>query len=381
MSQRKYIKTKYRGVFYRTSLKRKCGDGSPDRCYVVWYQDGAGKAHWHTVGWHSEGIRAVFANQVRADLTKDVTAGKNPAVQRTYTVGVAVESFAKVATTDGRDISREIKRYDKHLKAALDAVPVSSIHPDRLNEIKSELLGKLSPASVRLAFAHVRCCINNAIATGAWKGINPFSTTRTSPFRMPRVDNASLRYLTPQEVKVLLPALRKRSRQLHDMALLSLKTGLRACEVFSITAQDVNPETGFIHFRAKGGKRQQVHCDLDVIDMLLGYGRQPGEYIFQARVVGGPITRGISTVFSKVVDELDLNKGITDPRYKVIFHTLRHTFASWLAQSGKVTLHELKELMRHERIEMTLRYAHLIPGRQKGQLAIISDILNQDGHD
>ena len=38
---------------------------------------------------------------------------------------------------------------------------------------------------------------------------------------------------------------------------------------------------------------------------------------------------------------------------------MRHTFASWLAQSGKVTLMELQKLMRHKNITMTMRYAHL----------------------
>jgi integrase len=44
------------------------------------------------------------------------------------------------------------------------------------------------------------------------------------------------------------------------------------------------------------------------------------------------------------------------------FHDLRHTFASWLASSGKVDIYTLKELLGHSDIEMTQRYAHLING-------------------
>lgn len=54
---------------------------------------------------------------------------------------------------------------------------------------------------------------------------------------------------------------------------------------------------------------------------------------------------------------------------------MRHTFASWLAQSGKVTLMGLQKLMRHKNITMTMRYAHLFPGQENEKLSIIGDIL------
>ncbi|MGQ5524874.1 tyrosine-type recombinase/integrase [Chitinimonas sp. PSY-7] len=42
------------------------------------------------------------------------------------------------------------------------------------------------------------------------------------------------------------------------------------------------------------------------------------------------------------------------------FHDLRHTWASWLIQSG-VGLAELQELGGWESVEMVRRYAHLAP--------------------
>jgi integrase family protein len=60
------------------------------------------------------------------------------------------------------------------------------------------------------------------------------------------------------------------------------------------------------------------------------------------------------------VEKLGLNAGVNDPRQKVVFHTLRHTFASWLVQKG-VPLHTVAELMGHRSIAMTQRYAHLSP--------------------
>ena len=40
-------------------------------------------------------------------------------------------------------------------------------------------------------------------------------------------------------------------------------------------------------------------------------------------------------------------------------HGLRHSFASWLASSGEVSMYELQKLLTHSSPQMTQRYAHL----------------------
>ena len=40
-------------------------------------------------------------------------------------------------------------------------------------------------------------------------------------------------------------------------------------------------------------------------------------------------------------------------------HGLRHSFASWLASSGQVSMYELQKLLTHSSPQMTQRYAHL----------------------
>ncbi len=73
VTSRKYIKTKFEGVFYRLSSKKsdpKTGD--PDRIYCFCYTDAQGKGHWKTVGRHSEGSRPALAKRERAKFIAEM---------------------------------------------------------------------------------------------------------------------------------------------------------------------------------------------------------------------------------------------------------------------------------------------------------------------
>ena len=43
-----------------------------------------------------------------------------------------------------------------------------------------------------------------------------------------------------------------------------------------------------------------------------------------------------------------------------------------------MTIHELREIMRHKSVDMTERYAHLIPGQVQEKTALIGTILRGD---
>jgi integrase len=237
-------------------------------------------------------------------------------------------------------------------------MPIAGITPGLLSSLKAELLktpagntknkkgsGKkarklLAGQTINNIFSFMRSSINRAIAIGLWTGNNPLST-KGGTWKMVKVNNKRLRFLTPEEAKNLLADLRLRNPQLHDMALLSLKTGLRATEIFKLKGQDVDANAGILHIIAKGGSRMPVRIPQDMIALLKTYKRKPQDPIFST-----PQTRAafekIPACFGNAVRKLKLAPENGDSLYAVTFHTLRHTFASWLAQSGKVTLMELK---------------------------------------
>jgi site-specific recombinase XerD len=76
----------------------------------------------------------------------------------------------------------------------------------------------------------------------------------------------------------------------------------------------------------------------------------------------------------------EIDESATDRRQKVVFHTLRHTCASWFVMSG-VDLYTVKNIMGHSTIAMTERYAHLAPNYLKKAVSMMKASLNQSGND
>ncbi|HJU68227.1 MAG TPA: tyrosine-type recombinase/integrase, partial [Gemmatimonadaceae bacterium] len=58
----------------------------------------------------------------------------------------------------------------------------------------------------------------------------------------------------------------------------------------------------------------------------------------------------------------------------VTFHTLRHTFGSWLAQAGR-TPKEIMEALGHTSLAMTNRYMHLAPSHVRDAVAVLDNVL------
>ena len=93
-TERKYIKTKFEGVFFRQSAKRDPRTGEYDKIYCFWYADHEGKGHWKTVGRHSKGIRPATARKERAKFPAEFEAtGVNPIERDKVAIGDLVDAY------------------------------------------------------------------------------------------------------------------------------------------------------------------------------------------------------------------------------------------------------------------------------------------------
>jgi integrase len=364
---------KFQGVYYRDHSTRRHG-GKPDRCFDISFKTPSGKKVWEKVGWASEGYTAQVASQVRAERVRTIRHGEELPNRKAnvLTFGDLWGKYAEWAKLNTKAFNREENRYRKHLEQDLKSMPLVDITPAFLEEkVKLEMQKKgYAPATVKHVLTLARTVINRGLSLGLWNGPNPVKQVN-----LPKLNNKRERFLTQAEAENLLEALGKISRQWRDIALLSLHTGLRAGEVFGLRCSHVNLEDGIISLLdTKSGTSQKAFMTKTANAMLTTYTEGKGQdaYVFTARRGkhrGEQITE-VSDTFKRVVNLLGLNDGITDDRQKVCFHTLRHTFASWLALDGIPVL-TIKELMRHASLTMTERYSHLIPDHKRQAINVI----------
>jgi site-specific recombinase XerD len=96
--------------------------------------------------------------------------------------------------------------------------------------------------------------------------------------------------------------------------------------------------------------------------------RQNGEE-FVFAVEGRKISRWwVSRKFKRYV----LKLGLDD---KLHFHSLRHSFATWLVQDG-ASIYEVQKLLGHSSIKTTEIYSHLVPDGLRRTVDRISVELN-----
>jgi len=375
-----WTKTKFVGVRYREHATRRHGIRL-DRYFTLNYKV-AGQVKNEAVGWESEGWTAEKAFNLLATIRANVTAGSGPqslaemraerqekaeaqkAEQKaakkalvTFSEFWVTEYWPAQISKTERTLGTEEGYYRKWLLPALGDIPLARIDIGTLEALKNRLVqtGK-APATIARVLGIFRQVWNHAAARDVLQGACPVRRVKT-----PKKDNARQRFLTPEEAASLLQALHRRSLDIHDEALLALFCGLRAGEIFNLAVGDCDFATQTIFLRdTKTGKNRFAYMTTEVESMLkrrLG-GKTQQDSLFPAK--GGGTRRWVSQTFDRAVAELGLNEGVTDPRQKVCFHTLRHTFASWLVQRG-TPLYEVAKLMGHSTIRMTERYSHLAP--------------------
>lgn len=214
--------------------------------------------------------------------------------------------------------------------------------------------------------AVTRQIFNYADLTGDFSGRNP-----ASKIKVPQPDNRRIRFLSKSEADQLLKVVKNVSGQLYNICLLSLYCGLRAGEIFSLTADCIDHNRKTILIKdPKNRQNRYAYMPRQVADMVKGLEPHPiSGLLFPSRTPEGIKIERVSDSFDRTVTALGFNNGVKDRRNKVVFHTLRHTFASWLAEAG-TDLYTIKELLGHSSIKMTERYAHLSPDKLSAAIKI-----------
>ena len=367
--------TRFTGVYQlESTLKRY--DGKPDLCFYITYKQPDGKKVWEKLGWRSEKMTASLANDIRSDRMQQIRLGEAaiPIQKRKesgMTFGAAWDIFDSKWLPNLKTADTERRCYRTHLKPALEKKTLAAITPMELEGMKTRLLSKgLAAASVRLIMGNIRRVYNKLIEWDLYSGTNPMEKVK-----LPKADNARDRFLTADEAQTLLAAVKKRSFLWHDISLISLHTGMRLSEILGLRAQDVDLKNKVINILdGKTGKRS-IPMNEVVFETLADAveKRKDSALLFPSQKGTQLASYSATSSFARAVADARLNPPNVNPRHKVVFHTLRHTYCSWLAMEG-VPLYVIGEMVGHKSPDMTKRYSHLCPDKRNQTANVVQAI-------
>jgi len=391
----KWIKTNFPGVRYREHPTRKNGVRR-DQYFTIRYKL-SGKDREEGLGWASENWTSAKAYERLKELKENRKKGEGPQTlaekreieaTRKEAIQAEQEQIEKDAVTfhdfftktylpqakadRPKSVINDEALYTQWLNDTIAPLPFPQISAFHIEKIKKSMTDAgRAPRTVEYCLAVIRQVFNHARRLGVFAGESP-----TAKVKWPKVDNARMRYLTPEEADLLLSALTEKSIDVHDMALLSLHCGLRFGEIAALQWQDVNLDKSLLTIRdAKGGSRTTFLTE-KTKSMLDARPRgAPSEYVFPARGTQGQ-RPNVSKTFFKVVKEMGLNEGITDRKLKVNFHTLRHSHGTLLYEATH-DLYLVQKSLGHKTGAMAQRYAKMTESRLREAAATLGDALTK----
>jgi len=178
-----------------------------------------------------------------------------------------------------------------------------------------------------------------------------------------------VRYLMPDQIQELLSNCDGLLRGLlKPLVTVALHTGARKGELQSLQWPQVDFELGFIYLLdTKNGERRDIPMNETVRTTLMEMERM-SEFVFPNRNGVRIDNAQVQISFCKALKK----SGISDFH----FHDLRHTFASNLVMEG-AELNDVRELLGHKKMDMTLRYAHLSPKHKTKVINILDRVWSQ----
>lgn len=211
------------------------------------------------------------------------------------------------------------------------------------------MANKKAPAAARVAAA------NSPLDRGFKNG----KLTRTVAVSLPAKPESRKRWLTREEAAKLIRAARTEKARLYMplFILLGIYTGRRKEAILSLRCPQVDLERGVIDFEVPGrGRTKKQRGAVPIPSHLLAHlkrARKRGtELGYVLHINGNPIG-DIKKGFAAACERA----GIEDATP----HTLRHTAATWLMQSGVKTWEAAGFLAMSEKMLIDL-YGHHHPG-------------------
>ncbi len=225
-----------------------------------------------------------------------------------------------------------------------------------LNEINQQKMSnyfeqRINTSSIYQARKDLICLnsmLNKAVAEG-YLLKNPCMGIKR--FRLPQKQPV---FFSELEFELLLSKVKE--NDLKDIFVFASQTGLRQMELLTLQWNQINFKDRFLildnskHI-TKSKKVRTVPLSLRALQILTERDlKKNSDFVFTYK--NKPINQTtICHKFKQYVNEAKINP-------KINFHSLRHTFASWLVQRG-VSIFQVSKLLGHSSVNVTQIYSHL----------------------
>lgn len=243
-----------------------------------------------------------------------------------------------------KNIIRDFVRYFKAHPREIDSEQIT-LYLSYLIEIKKVSFSRINQTISALKFLYEKLYGRKEI-------FNKIDRPRKE-YKLPTVLN---RY----EIKKILNSISNRTHRL--MIALLYASGLRVSELVRLKVKDIELQDLLIFVRGGKGKkdRRTILSEKSVADLKrLMHSKDKDDWLFAGQKDGRHYSiRSVQHIFERALKKSGVKK-------QASCHTLRHSFATHLLESG-VDIRYIQELLGHRKIETTIIYTKVRkPGLDK----------------
>jgi len=317
--------------------------------YIIRYYDESGHRRWKSTGCSSKRDALRFLAELRDHLDEPshrVTLDQFAAEFLEYAKGTFAAKTVEIYT-----------RLFRTLSSLFPNTALTAVMPRQVEVFKAHRLRLVKPVSVNQELRALKAAFNTAIR---WKLVreNPVVDVRLAT--VPQEPKA---FFTPQEFQKLLATIKE--DWLREIVLFAAATGMRRGEVLNLCWPDVDLERRYLivrttpTHRTKSGRMRTIPLNDIALSMLQS--KTPTHELVFTNNGHSILGNWVQHLFKRYVRKVGLDD-------KLHFHSLRHTTASWLVQSGS-TLYEVQKLLGHSSPAVTEVYSHLQPEHLQSTVA------------
>lgn len=300
-----------------------------------------------------------FAKNVEAKLKTESIEHELFNVHKAPSLSDAWSKYLAWAKINKKSWTEDQTRWKYHIEPHLKNMKMDKVTPLDIEGVLDKMRGSdnrigkpYAPQTVKHVLILQKRIFNWAIHRDLYSGLNPCIKVKA-----PKFDNRVSNTLSKDQLKSLLDVLGTWENTRGALIVkFALYTGKRRGEILTLLWSDIDLENRLMTFHGmdtKSGKGQTLPIGQKTYDILImAKTLRNCDRVFSSQY--GPYNpKGYDKVWRRIRKKAGIN---------IRFHDLRHTYASYLASSGKVDIFTLKELLGHSTIEMTMRYAHLVNG-------------------